>query len=155
MRRGLAASGLRSAPEMRPRQLAIAIVVFAAWGCGGREYSSSTSAPTPTTSTSAPAGAVTVSIMGQRNDSSFSPNPAAIAQGSLVVWRNSDSTVHRIVMNDGSFDTGDIGPGSTSSAMKLSSSGGQYHCTIHPTTMFGSINAATAVDPGMPSPAPY
>ena len=58
-------------------------------------------------------------------------------------------------MNDGSFDSGDIGPGSTSSAMKLSSPGGQYHCTIHPTTMFGSINAATAVDPGMPSPAPY
>jgi len=85
--------------------------------------------------------------MGQRNDQSFSPNPAPIAQGSLVVWRNSDNTVHRIVMNDGSFDSGDIGPGATSASMKLSSSGGQYHCTIHPTTMFGSINTATGEPP--------
>jgi len=95
--------------------------------------------------------------MGQRNDQSFSPNPVAIQQGTLVVWHNGDSTVHHIVMNDGSFDSGDIGPGATSAAMKLSSTGGQYHCTIHPTTMFGSINAATTADPGNPAtpPAPY
>ena len=94
--------------------------------------------------------------MGQRNDQSFDPNPAPIAQGSLVVWHNSDNTVHHIVMNDGSFDSGDIGPGATSTAMKLASAGGQYHCTIHPTTMFGSINAATSADPGTPGSAyPY
>src|SRR3954470_9675643 len=138
---------------MRPRQLAIAIVVFAAWGCGGSGSSSSTSGPgtpTPTTSTSAPVGAATVSIMGQRNDLSFSPNPAPITPGSLVVWRNSDSTVHRIVMNDGSFDSGDPGPGALSAAMRLSPAGGQYHATVHPTTMFGSINVATTGDPGAP-----
>jgi hypothetical protein len=37
-----------------------------------------------------------------------------------------------------------------STAMRLSSSGGQYHCTVHPTTMFGSINVATTGDPSMP-----
>ena len=88
--------------------------------------------------------------MGQRNDQSFSPNPAPIAQGNLIVWQNNDNTVHRIVMNDGSFDSGNISPGAKSSTMRLSSSGGSYHCAIHPTTMFGSINTATAppTDPG-------
>jgi len=88
--------------------------------------------------------------MGQRNEQSFSPNPAPITQGAVVVWKNADNTVHHIVMNDGSFDSGDIGPGATSKQMVLSSSGGQYHCTLHPTTMFGSINVATTSDPGNP-----
>ena len=134
---------------MRLRLFAVASLIFAAWGCSGNSSTSaSPSAPTP--SNTAPTGAATVTIMGQRNEQSFSPNPAPINQGSLVVWRNSDNTVHRIVMNDGSFDSGDLGPGATSSAMRLSSSGGQYHCTVHPTTMFGSINVATAGDPGSP-----
>ncbi len=107
--------------------------------------------PTPTTSTP-PIGATSVTIMGQNGAQSFTPNPAPIAQGSLVVWRNADSTAHRIVMNDGSFDSGDIGPGGSSATMRLSSSGGNYHCTIHPTTMFGSINVAT--DPPVSPPGP-
>jgi plastocyanin len=98
---------------------------------------------------------VTVTIMGQRNDQSFSPNPVPIAQGNVIVWQNNDNTVHRIVMNDGSFDSGNISPGASSTTMRLSSSGGSYHCAIHPTTMFGSINVPTTappMDPGSPSP---
>ena len=109
--------------------------------------------PTPTSSTP-PSNAVTVSIMGQNGGQSFTPNPAPVTQGSLVVWRNMDNTIHHIVMNDGSFDSGDIGPGGTSATMRLSSAGGNYHCTIHPTTMFGSINVAT--DPPVSTPgSPY
>ena len=93
--------------------------------------------------------------MGQRNDQSFSPNPAPIQPGNLVAWQNNDNTVHRIVMNDGSFDSGNIAPGAMSSAMHLTSAGGSYHCAIHPTTMFGSINTATDTTlPGTPA-GPY
>ena len=127
---------------MRSRILAGAIFAFAASGCGGGYGSNAPSMPTPTASSTAPAGAVTLSIMGQRNDQSFIPNPASMTQGTFVVWHNNDSTIHRIVMNDGSFDSGDIGPGATSMAMRLSSASGSYHCTIHPTTMWGSINGA-------------
>ncbi len=137
---------------MRFRFLGSVIFFIAAAGCGGGGYSSSSStpaAPSTTTSSSAPAGAATVSIVGQRNDQSFAPNPVPITQGALVVWHNGDSTVHRIVMNDGSFDSGNLAPGADSAAMRLSSAGGQYHCLIHPTTMFGSINVTT--DP-MPAP---
>ena len=93
--------------------------------------------------------------MGQRNQQSFSPNPAPIQQGSFVVWQNADNLVHRIVMNDGSFDSGNIMPGGMSTTMRLSSAGGSYHCALHPTTMFGSINTASDVaPPGMPA-GPY
>jgi plastocyanin len=106
--------------------------------------------PTPTSTRSG--GATTVTIMGQSGAQAI-PQPAHHSiGGSLVVWRNMDSTVHRIVMNDGSFDSGDIGPGGLSATMRLSSGGGNYHCTIHPTTMFGSINVAT--DPPVSPPAP-
>src|ERR1043165_8384153 len=117
---------------MRFQSLAIGIVVLTAWGCSG-SGSSAPGMPTPTTNT-AQGSATTVTIMGQNGAQSFSPNPVPITQGSLVVWRNMDSTVHRIVMNDGSFDSGDIGPGGTSATMRLGSAGGNYHCTIHPTT---------------------
>ena len=133
---------------------AVAVFVLAAWGCGSGGYSSSMSGPSSPTSSSS--SATTVSIMGQRNEQSFSPNPAPIAQGSLVVWQNSDNTVHRIVMNDGSYDSGNIAPGTMSSTMRLTSSGGSYHCAVHPTTMFGSINIATAPDPNAGTPGyPY
>lgn len=127
----------------------MALLALAAAACSGGGSSSSATSPSSPSPSTAP-GATTVTIMGQRNDQSFSPNPVPSVQGSAIVWKNGDSTVHRIVMNDGSFDSGDIGPGGTSKTMVLSSTGGQYHCTIHPTTMFGSINVATTPDPGTP-----
>ncbi len=128
--------------------------LVAASGCGGGGYGANMpSMPTPSTAAAAPAGAVTLSIMGQRNDQSFSPNPASITQGTFVVWHNNDGAIHRIVMNDGSFDSGDISPGATSAAMRLASASGAYHCTIHPTTMFGSINGAS--DPPLPGSGGY
>jgi plastocyanin len=90
-----------------------------------------------------------VAIVGQKGMSSFEPNPAPFAQGSLVVWRNTDNATHRIVMNDGSFDSGYIAPGGWSPVMHLGSSG-SYHCTIHPTMMFGSINGAAGEPPMSP-----
>jgi plastocyanin len=116
-----------------------AFLVLAAWGCSGNGYGSG-DAGMPTPATSSSANASFVNIVGQKAAQSFDPNPAPIAQGALVVWHNMDTTTHRIVMNDGSFDSGDIAPGGSSQTMRLSSTGGSYHCTIHPTMMFGSIN---------------
>ena len=140
---------------MRFRLLSSAIFVFAAWGCSGSGGGSSSTPGTPSpTPNSTPNGATTVNITGQNGAQSFSPNPVPITQGSLVVWHNMDTTVHHIVMNDGSFDSGDIMPGATSPTMTLTSSGGNYHCTLHPTTMFGSINVTTDPAPS-PGPSPY
>ena len=64
----------------------------------------------------------------------------------MVVWRNNDNVTHRIVLNDGTFDTGDIAPGATSSARQLSNDGVNYHCSIHP-GMVGSVMASSGAPP--------
>ena len=57
-----------------------------------------------------------------------------------VVWHNVDSVTHRVVLNDGRVDTGNIPPGAFSAPMTLEGSGG-YHCSIHP-PMVGTITGA-------------
>jgi len=73
-------------------------VVLALTACG----SSSSDSPTGPNSSAA-----TISILGQLGTQSFSPNPAT--GGQSVVWRNNDGVTHRILANDGVFDTGAIG----------------------------------------------
>jgi plastocyanin len=67
-------------------------------------------------------------------------------QGSSVAWHNNDGTTHRIVANDGSFDTGNIAPGATSSAVRPAAAGANYHCSIHP-SMTGAIGSQQGTAP--------
>ena len=108
--------------------------------CGG--YNSTPTSPTPPSS----GMFSTISVLGQRGVQSFSPNPAGVAEGQNIVWRNTDSLTHRVVFNDGSLDTGDIAPGAASPILRLNSNGANYHCSIHP-TMVGSINQASGEPP--------
>jgi plastocyanin len=124
----------------------VTLSALSAAGCiGGRYGDGSMSMATPSST-----GTSIVTIVGQKGMLSFEPNPAPFAQGTLIVWRNTDVATHRIVMNDGSFDSGNIAPGGWSPVMRVGSSG-SYHCTIHPTMMFGSITWA-AGEPSMPPP---
>ena len=90
------------------------------WGCGGSGYSSesanSPTAPTPMTSN----GVVTINVVAIRGAQSFSPNPATLPAGQIVVWHNIDNTTHRVVLNDRSVDTGDLAPGASSQPMAIS-----------------------------------
>ena len=121
------------------------------WGCSGSGYSSGSAAgptsPAPTTSN----GVVTINVVAIDGAQSFSPNPATLPAGQMVVWHNVNNTMHRVVLNDGSVDTGDLAPGASSQPMALHSASGQYHCSIHP-SMVGSLNQDTSV---APSPSPY
>jgi plastocyanin len=109
------------------------------WGCSGGGYSSgsakSPAAPTPMTSN----GVVTINVVAINGAQSFSPNPATLPAGQMVVWHNVNNTTHRVVLNDRSVDTGDLAPGASSQPMAIGAAGGQYHCSIHP-EMVGSIN---------------
>jgi plastocyanin len=82
--------------------------------------------------------AVTINVVAVNGSQSFSPNPATIPAGQMIVWHNVDTTIHRMVLNDLSIDTGVLQPGAFSSPMALTRTGG-YHCTIHP-EMVGTIN---------------
>lgn len=112
--------------------VSLSAVAFGVVACGG-SYDSMPAAP----SNPPPAGAVTINIVATNGAQSFSPNPATIPAGQTVVWRNADTTTHRVVLNAGALDTGNIAPGAFSSPMTLPAPG-PYHCTIHP-EMIGTI----------------
>jgi plastocyanin len=123
------------------------------WGCSGSGYTSGTSgnpaAPTPSPSAS---GVVTVNVVGINGALSFSPNPASLPAGQMIVWHNVDNITHHVVFNDGSVDTGDLGPGASSQPQAITAAGGPYHCSIHP-VMVGSVNQGTTTPP--PSQGSY
>lgn len=125
-------------------RMALAIPVTAV-ACGSDGGGGMPTSPSP------PAGggastSVTVAITVTAGPQSFNPNPVAMATAGTVTWMNRDGAVHRIIANDGSFDTGDIAPGATSRAVTPSAAGANYHCSIHP-TMVGAIGAAQGQPP--------
>lgn len=122
-----------------------ASVMAAAMGlsaCGGGGGSPTSSTP----------NVVTIIVNGQAGSLSFSPNPAS-AGGQMTVFRNNDRIVHRVVLNDGSIDTGEIAPGATSRTVQMPREGTNYHCAIHP-SMIGSVNAESGQAPP-PCVGPY
>src|SRR6202008_818269 len=105
-----------------------------------------TPTPAPPPAPAPPSAIVTISVIGVNGAQSFSPNPATLPAGQMVVWHNIDSITHRVVLNDGSLDTGDIGPGESSQPMSISGASNPYHCSIHP-VMVGTVVAGTSASP--------
>jgi plastocyanin len=118
--------------------LAVVALGLSVWGCSGSSYGTGASgSPTSPTSPTA-SGVVIVNVVAINGAQSFSPNPATLPAGQMVMWHNIDRITHRVVLNDRSVDTGDLVPGASSQPMALVAGGG-YHCSIHP-EMVGSIN---------------
>ena len=91
---------------------------------------------------------MTINVLGVNGAQSFSPNPATLPAGQMVVWHNIDSITHRVVLNDGTLDTGNLNPGASSQPMAINTGGGPYHCSIHP-SMVGTIVPATTASPSL------
>ena len=121
------------------------------WGCSGNGYTSGNSG-NPTTPTVSSPGVVTINVVAVNGAQSFSPNPASLPAGQMIVWHNVDNITHHVVFNDGSVDTGNLGPGSSSQPQAITAAGGPYHCSIHP-VMVGSVNQDTTTPP--PSQGSY
>jgi len=115
--------------SLRASVLAIGVAVLAGWSCGGSSPSPSPS-PNP--------GVLTINIVGQRGQQSFSPNPAT-AGGQMVVFRNMDTVAHNVKLNDLSVDWGVIQPGATSQPFRMPVEGSNYHCDLHQ-NMIGQVN---------------
>jgi plastocyanin len=135
----------------RPGTLALAMAgALIAASCGS---SGGGSTPTSPTTPSAPGGGggaqtnVTITITGQGGRLAFTPNPATIAQGQMVVFKNNDTVAHHVMQDDGTAQTPDIAPGETSAPVAMGLNGATtYHCTIHP-GMVGGFNGAVAEPP--------
>jgi len=86
----------------------------------------------------------------------FSPKPIQVTVGSTVTWTNATAPVHTATSDTGAWDTGNIAPGATSSAVSFPTAGTfAYHCAIHP-SMTGSVvvSAAAATSPPVRTLAP-
>lgn len=108
----------------------VAALTLGAAACSNNNPNGPDEAPNPT-------DAVTINVVGINGAQSFSPNPATVPVGSVVIWHNVDTVVHRVVLNDGTLDTGDIAPGAFSRSMTLTAAGA-YKCSLHP-SMVGTI----------------
>lgn len=117
------------------RFLALTALTTGIVSCGSNASSPTGPGDTP----SLPDGSVVIDVVRENGAQSFSPNPATVAAGRIIVWHNIDVTTHRVVLNDGRLDTGNIPPGGFSSPTTLAAVG-PYHCSIHP-DMVGAINA--------------
>ena len=140
--------------------IAIILAAAALWavGCGGGGAYSTPTTPSPAATTPPSTGStsganVTVAITGSVGSASFSPNPAPAASGQSVAFKNSDGTMHHLVADNGTWDSGDITPGATSRILAVTNTNAlTFHCTIHP-TMVGSINGSSAPPPPIQDPS--
>lgn len=68
----------------------------------------------------------------------FSPDHPTVAKGTTIVVTNDDGTAHTFSAKDGSFNTGDLG-GGTSKKVTLNQAGTfDFYCKIH-TYMTGTL----------------
>ena len=123
------------------RMLVATLALTAVAACGGGSSSPTSPSPSPS------GNAFTITVTRQNGAQSFSPNPA-VAGGQTVVFRNADSVVHRVRLNDLSIDTGDIAPGATSRAVTMPVNGTNYHCSLHP-DMVGAVSPGGGGAPPM------
>ena len=110
----------------------LGVLTVGVTACGGYD-----NPPTAPDNPTAPAGAITINVVGENGNLSFSPNPATVPAGQTVVWHNVDNQTHRVVLDDGKLDTGNISAGRFSAPMTLTAPS-PYHCSIHP-SMVGTI----------------
>lgn len=123
------------------------LVLASAWtgaACGGGGGSGTPTSPSAGT---APPATVMVLVVGSSGNTAYQPNPVRAGVGDTVIFRNNDAALHRIVMDDGSADLGNVAPGATSRGFTVRSAGAlRFHCTLHP-SMVGSINGDAAPEP--------
>ncbi|HET7696154.1 MAG TPA: plastocyanin/azurin family copper-binding protein [Vicinamibacterales bacterium] len=125
-----------------------------AFVCAGALAVASCGGGSPTSPSNPPPGGgpsqpstVTVTITGQGGRLAFFPNPATVAAGQLVVFKNNDVVAHRVTLDDFSVQTPLIPAGGTSAPVAMGVNGSKtYHCTIHP-GMVGGFNGAEAEPP--------
>jgi Plastocyanin len=75
--------------------------------------------------------AVLVDIINIQN-SSFKPNVTTIAPGTDVKWINQDKTTHKIVSDNGTFESSNLTQYRVYSFTFTKEGVYNYHCAIHP-----------------------
>ena len=77
----------------------------------------------------------------------FGPSSVTVTAGDTVTWTNQDGEAHTATAGDGSFDTGNIAGGATSTVTFSTAGTFAYACTIHP-AMTGTVVVEAASSGG-------
>ena len=129
----------------KPGTIALAIATaLVAVSCGGGGGGSSTPTSPSTGGGGGASTPLTITITGKGGKLAFDPNPATVANGQQVVFKNNDVVAHHVMLDDGRTQTPDIPAGGTSAPVTIGDSKA-YRCTIHP-EMVGGFNG-TVVEP--------
>jgi plastocyanin len=107
----------------------IAMALFLAVACA--HYHATQTAPVN------PANQATIINIG--TNQSFSPNNVTVRAGSPVYWKNTDTTTHRIVLDDRRYDSSDIAPGSIGCGLILTDAGTHAYHDVNNPSMTGTI----------------
>ena len=75
--------------------------------------------------TATPANTISITNSG------FSPTSLQINISATVSWINNDNAIHTVTADDGSFDSGDIAPGSKYNHSFTRTGTYNYHCRYH------------------------
>lgn len=67
----------------------------------------------------------------QMSSNSFTPRTLAVARGTTVTWSNTDSMMHNVTADNGSYASGDMPPGRTYSLTLTIAGTYSYYCSIH------------------------
>ena len=82
----------------------------------------------------AAAGASTSSVvLVNVHDFAFSPDSVTVAKGTVVRFTNTGNSLHRVVSDDGSFDSHPLQPGHNATFTFTTVGVFHLHCEIHPT----------------------
>ena len=77
----------------------------------------------------------------------FNPGSVSVTTGATVTWTNSDTTIHTVTADDGSFNSGNIAIGATYTRVFSTAGTFSYHCTLHP-EMTGKVVVTAATSGG-------
>lgn len=147
---------------MRPKRalsalLTLAVLSLAACGddsdsedsAGGGAEETAT-APADTTAPAeaegdeaAPSGEAVRSAKVEIVDFAYRPATVTVQAGGKVTWINRDSEEHTATLDDGSYDTGELGEGKLGSQSFKGPGSFTYYCDLHP-EMTGTVEVVEA-----------
>lgn len=124
--------------RIRSFTVVVALVPVLLVACGSDD-SPSIAVPTTSATTQAPAGGAgsTISI----KNFTFDPQEIRVKVGDTVTVSNEDTTTHTWTADDGSFDAGELAPGTTKTQVFSKAGTVKYHCKIHP-SMQGTVRVS-------------
>ena len=73
----------------------------------------------------------------------YDPALVAVRVGDVVTWANQDIVPHTVTAEDGSWDSGQIGPGESWSMIVSEEFGAAHFCVYHP-----GMRSRLAIGPG-------